>query len=338
MARPCSRGPGGTSGCCVRLRAGTRTPGTVPGRAPGTVQSGPRDSAGADHQAPPGSGQRSPGPPAVPGIGLRHSAPFRFGRVPPDVRSDLVISVFSLTAVVRRERPLIPVGSRRGGVPGWRLRASPRPGPMDPGCMNPAIHPGFASTTPRGGSLPLSGRHRPWPDRDRKAYGHGERTCGLRRNGVRAVRRCAAAVDGVARAAPRAGGTGCEPHRFRHSRHCVRRTFSRPRCVVLHPHLNPPPPDPAGSRGARWAAPGNTPGPTALHHLRPRRRHSNQKPAGSGRARGGPGSPGGRNGGSRVTVRVAVAGFCRLTRGRVVPSHSAATAPSAASSRCPDAH
>ncbi len=44
---------------------------------------------------------------------------------------------------------------------------------------------------------------------------------------------------------------------------------------------------------------------------------------GTGQRRAG---PGGRNARTRVTVRVAVAGFRRLTRGRVVPSHSAAAA------------
>lgn len=154
-----------------------------------------------------------------------------------------------------------PVVMRRGGVSrevSTTARLFTRSSCLRRSTVGTSPEPGGTGRADRAG--PRRG--------DGEAYGYGERTCCLRRNGVRAVRRGIAAVDGGARAAPCAGGVRGEPRRLHRTRHCVRRTFPRPRGVVPHPHLKP---DPVRSRPGRR---GNTPGPGAPGASRPQGGHS----------------------------------------------------------------
>ncbi|CAD5965683.1 protein of unknown function [Streptomyces sp. KY75] len=81
---------------------------------------------------------------------------------------------------------------------------------------------------------------------------HGERRSSLRRHGLRAVRRRAPHLDRGARRAPRAGAARCEPRRLHRTHDTFRRSFPRPRRVVLHAGLIPAPAGaPPGSRGRR---------------------------------------------------------------------------------------
>ena len=205
--------------------------------------------------------------------------------------------------------PLVPFSKSAGKSParGWCVpgvcgAARERGGPVSGAC-SPRVRRGVVRAWEGPREPHAGGAGRGGGD------GYGERAGDLRGGGVRPVRGRTAGVDGRTRAPAPAGRPRGAARGLGDVRDSRRRGVARPRRMVPH----------AGLRGA-----GRTPRRTGRRPARERRtgRRGGVPPA-VGKA--SVDTPGGRNGGSRVTVRVAVAGFSRLTRGRDVPSHSAAS-------------